>query len=164
MKNCKLTFEEFLEDKGLSHREIQVVKLAIHGLIGKEIGSALSISISCVKTHLANIYKKLNIKNRVQLILLRCQKICETKNELPLIKGIYVTEIELGIYNLLKDQKDGIFQKHIFGKLPQFGIRSIIMALYTLKQKGLIDLSLKKKYDLYDKDEGNKLWKVISYE
>ena len=56
--------------KLLTPAETNVVNLTCQGLKNKEIAEKLFISESTVKTHLNNIYKKLNVKNRVQLIRL----------------------------------------------------------------------------------------------
>ncbi|MGE5493854.1 MAG: helix-turn-helix transcriptional regulator [Burkholderiales bacterium] len=58
-----------LKDKyTLSEREIEVTELLIKGMTNKEIGESLHISINTVKTHIKNIYGKLGISNRLQLI------------------------------------------------------------------------------------------------
>ncbi len=54
----------------LSPREIELVRMVAVGLRNREIGEQLFISEVTVKTHLYNIYKKLNLK-RGRLALLR---------------------------------------------------------------------------------------------
>lgn len=51
----------------LSQQEQKVVNLINQGLSNKEIAASLFISISTVKSHINNIYKKLNVKSRDQL-------------------------------------------------------------------------------------------------
>lgn len=51
----------------LTKREEDIVRLLIKGMIPSEIGKRLSISISTVYKHIANIYQKCNITNRQQL-------------------------------------------------------------------------------------------------
>lgn len=51
---------------GLSERESQVLALCAEGLTNKEIGDALYIGAETVKTHLGRVFKKLDIRNRVQ--------------------------------------------------------------------------------------------------
>ena len=51
----------------LTEKEETVAKLAALGYKNEEIGEELSISRNTVKYHLANIYKKLDINNRVEL-------------------------------------------------------------------------------------------------
>ncbi|MEZ4943089.1 MAG: LuxR C-terminal-related transcriptional regulator [Saprospiraceae bacterium] len=54
--------------KLLSLREIEVLELINNGLSNKEIANRLFISLSTVKTHINNIYKILDIKNRREAI------------------------------------------------------------------------------------------------
>ena len=52
-------------DIPLTRREVEVFELVIKGLTNKVVGEKLNISLSTVKTHIINIYSKLEIKNRV---------------------------------------------------------------------------------------------------
>ena len=52
----------------LSKQETIVEKIIIEGKSNKEIAKELFISLSTVKTHITNIYKKLNLSNRSDLI------------------------------------------------------------------------------------------------
>jgi DNA-binding CsgD family transcriptional regulator len=52
----------------LSTREIEVLELINSGLSNKEIAEKLFISLSTVKTHINNIYKILEVKNRREAI------------------------------------------------------------------------------------------------
>ncbi len=52
----------------LTRREEEIVNLVIQGYSNKQISKALFISENTVKTHLANIFGKFGITNRVQLI------------------------------------------------------------------------------------------------
>jgi DNA-binding NarL/FixJ family response regulator len=53
----------------LTPRELEIVRLATEGLRNKEIGERLSITEGTVKIHLHNIYEKLAVTGRPQLIL-----------------------------------------------------------------------------------------------
>ena len=53
----------------LTPRELEIVRLASEGLRNKEIGERLSITEGTVKIHLHNIYEKLGVTGRPQLIL-----------------------------------------------------------------------------------------------
>jgi len=53
----------------LTPRELEIVRLASEGLRNKEIGERLSIAEGTVKIHLHNIYEKLGVTGRPQLIL-----------------------------------------------------------------------------------------------
>ena len=61
-------FSLCLESYGLTSREGEIVRLLIEGRTNEEIAAALFISNHTVKNHIHNIYKKLGIGNRVQLI------------------------------------------------------------------------------------------------
>jgi DNA-binding NarL/FixJ family response regulator len=54
----------------LSDRESQIADAVRLGLTNKEIGRKLRISPTTVKTHLENIFHKLNVTHRVQLAIL----------------------------------------------------------------------------------------------
>lgn len=52
----------------LTDREFDIVELISAGLAYKEVADKLAISVKTVGTHLANIYDKLNVSNRVELV------------------------------------------------------------------------------------------------
>jgi ligand-binding sensor domain-containing protein/DNA-binding CsgD family transcriptional regulator len=52
----------------LSNREQEIARLVLKGKTNKEIEDQLYISISTVKNHVYNIYQKLGVKNRLELI------------------------------------------------------------------------------------------------
>lgn len=52
----------------LSQREIEVLELINSGLSNKEIAEKLFVSLSTIKTHINNIYKILEVKNRREAI------------------------------------------------------------------------------------------------
>lgn len=53
----------------LTSRELEIVRLAAEGLRNREIAERLSITEGTVKIHLHNIYEKLGVTGRAQLIL-----------------------------------------------------------------------------------------------
>lgn len=53
----------------LSHREVEVLTLMARGLSNKEIGSALTVTESTTKVHVANIFSKLGVADRTQAVL-----------------------------------------------------------------------------------------------
>ena len=56
--------------EALSERELEVLRLAAHGLTNKAIGQQLAISDRTVQGHLANIYEKLRVSTRTEAVLL----------------------------------------------------------------------------------------------
>ncbi len=52
----------------LSDRELEVLGLIARGLSNKEIAKALIVSPNTVKTHLANLYAKLEVSRRTQAV------------------------------------------------------------------------------------------------
>ena|SRR3972149_930977 len=52
----------------LTHREKEIITLIVKGDNNKKIAKELFISEPTVKTHLHNIFRKLNVKNRLQLL------------------------------------------------------------------------------------------------
>lgn len=57
-----------IEDLGLSKREYEVLCKIAKGHSNKEIASLLFVSESTIKTHVSNVYSKLNVKRRTQAI------------------------------------------------------------------------------------------------
>lgn len=60
---------DILIQKGLSSREAEVAELVTKGLSNKEVANQLFVTEKTVKFHLTNIYKKMNVKSRAQLIV-----------------------------------------------------------------------------------------------
>lgn len=61
---AKLDLSNFL----LTQRELEITKLIMDGFTNQDIADKLFISIKTVKTHIYNVYQKLDIKNRTELI------------------------------------------------------------------------------------------------
>lgn len=57
-------------EKVLTPRETEIVRMIGHGLRNKVIADRLSISEGTVKIHLHNIYEKLGVDGRLELVLL----------------------------------------------------------------------------------------------
>ena len=54
----------------LTERELEVLRLAAHGLTNRAIGQQLTISDRTVQGHLANIFDKLQVSSRTEAVLL----------------------------------------------------------------------------------------------
>jgi DNA-binding NarL/FixJ family response regulator len=64
-----------LEDFGLTSREREVLHNLAQGTSNKEISNKLFISVETVKSHIKNIYKKLEVKNRVEAMKVYSDKL-----------------------------------------------------------------------------------------
>lgn len=60
---------ELITRHELSHRESEVAEAVTKGLSNKEVADKLFVSEKTVKFHLTNIYKKMRIRSRSQLIV-----------------------------------------------------------------------------------------------
>ncbi|WP_456279177.1 response regulator transcription factor [Bacillus sp. AK128] len=61
-----IDIESVINQLALTSREKEILHLILEGLNNQEVGSYLSISVHTVKNHITNIYKKLNVTDRVQ--------------------------------------------------------------------------------------------------
>jgi len=58
--------EKTLLKFGISKREWEVLELMSQGLSNQEIAERLFVSVNTVKTHLSNLFQKLDVKRRTQ--------------------------------------------------------------------------------------------------
>lgn len=58
-----------VQQLGISNRELEVIQELVKGSSNKEISEKLFISESTTKTHLSNLFTKLEVKNRSQAII-----------------------------------------------------------------------------------------------
>jgi DNA-binding NarL/FixJ family response regulator len=54
--------------EGLSGREMEILQLMAKGAANKEISAQLNIAQSTVKTHIANIFQKLEVNDRTEAV------------------------------------------------------------------------------------------------
>lgn len=64
----KIILKNFLEQYDLTERESEIVEYILEGYSNQNIGDLLFISSNTVKNHIYNIYKKMDIKNRFELM------------------------------------------------------------------------------------------------
>ncbi len=57
-----------LTDFALTQREYQITELIMEGFSNQDIADKLFISIKTVKTHIYNVYQKLDVRNRTELM------------------------------------------------------------------------------------------------
>ena len=85
---------DVLIQKGLSNREAEVAELVSRGLSNKEVANQLFVTEKTVKFHLTNIYKKMNVKSRAQLIVWCLPHVGfvenEIRNETPIMEAAQV--------------------------------------------------------------------------
>ncbi len=67
-KNMQTEIDAFYEKYEISKREREIISQLLTGKSNKEIAAELYISYNTVKTHVKNIYRKLDVVNRIQLI------------------------------------------------------------------------------------------------
>lgn len=63
----KLTVSAAAEKYALTKRETMILRLLMEGFDNEQISGQLLISVNTLKKHILNIYRKLHLKNRVQL-------------------------------------------------------------------------------------------------
>lgn len=68
--NKEFNYEEYKLLSILTRREIEVIDLVYKGTSNSDIAEVLKISNRTVKAHLSAIYRKLNVSDRFQLIIL----------------------------------------------------------------------------------------------
>lgn len=62
-----LSFDQFIQEYGITPRESEVVQGIYRGKTNKEIADELFLSVQTIKDHTHRIYLKTNLKNRAQL-------------------------------------------------------------------------------------------------
>ncbi len=62
------TLSDFRESYGLTDRQVQIILLAISGLSNRDMAQRLDLSERTVENHLFNIYNKIGIDNRMELV------------------------------------------------------------------------------------------------
>ncbi|GAB4207044.1 MAG: response regulator transcription factor [Bacteroidia bacterium] len=70
----KLSDKETKEEPILSEREMEILKMMIEGLNYKEIADKIFLSPHTVRTHISNIYKKLHVSNKAQMMKMAMKK------------------------------------------------------------------------------------------
>jgi two-component system, NarL family, response regulator NreC len=66
--NKSLSSKSGIKEEPLTVREVDVLKLIVDGYTNRQIGEELSISVRTVEGHRSNIYEKLGLHSRVELV------------------------------------------------------------------------------------------------
>ena len=61
-------------DTMLTDREKEILQQTINGLDAKRIAAQLNISVLTIRKHIANIYQKLHVNSKAQIISLAHKK------------------------------------------------------------------------------------------
>lgn len=69
-ENMPVSKETMENISRLTQRELEILKMISKGASNADIAEKLFVKEVTIKTHLNNIYKKLNVENRVQAVLL----------------------------------------------------------------------------------------------
>ncbi|MBD3414914.1 MAG: hypothetical protein GF421_10845 [Candidatus Aminicenantes bacterium] len=70
----KKNLEKVFRKRNITQREQEIIKMILDGACNKDIEKKLFISSSTVRNHIYNIYQKLGIQNRIELINLITKK------------------------------------------------------------------------------------------
>ncbi len=68
LSGTKVVLNKITTEHHISNREREILELILQGKSNKEIEGMLFISLGTVKNHIYNIYQKLNVKSRGQLV------------------------------------------------------------------------------------------------
>lgn len=68
-RDTRQEVRDLIEDLGLTARELEILNLLAKGLNNTEISRKLKISEATVKTHMAKIFSKLEVRDRVQALV-----------------------------------------------------------------------------------------------
>jgi DNA-binding NarL/FixJ family response regulator len=71
----------------LTRRENDVLKYVLEGLSTREIAEQLNLSEQSVKLHLGRLFRKFDVTNRSQLILMAFTRVCPVSNMIKLFRS-----------------------------------------------------------------------------
>lgn len=71
----------------LTRREAEVLKCVLEGLSTREIAEQLNLSEQSVKLHLGRLFRKFEVNNRSQLILMAFTRVCPVSNLIKLFRS-----------------------------------------------------------------------------
>ena len=80
-ERLRVACEEVARDRGLSVRELEVLRLASQGYTSPYIAQTLVIADSTVRSHLKNIHRKLGVSSKTELIDLVRVRACNCQQD-----------------------------------------------------------------------------------
>lgn len=66
--DCFKCNDSLIIQLGISKRELEVLQLMAQGLSNQEIAEQLFVSLNTIKTHISNLFTKLEVKRRTQAV------------------------------------------------------------------------------------------------
>ena len=66
--DCQPDYGKFCQTYNITERELEIILLIVVGNSNQDIGKILFISVNTVRNHIYNIYKKVGVKKRYELI------------------------------------------------------------------------------------------------
>ena len=88
----------------LTRREIDVLRCVLAGMSTRQISADLCISEQSVKLYLGRMFKKFEVSNRSQLILMAFQRVCPANNMIQLFRrSLDKRRMQTGREALIKD-------------------------------------------------------------
>ena len=97
-----------MSNQELTIRENEVIAFLAKGLLNKEIAEILNITVRTVDTHLYSIYKKLQVKNRIEALNAKTLKKEQTMNKITAVEWLLQRFEDGDMYNV----EDAQFIKH----------------------------------------------------
>jgi DNA-binding NarL/FixJ family response regulator len=68
----------------MSLRELQVAKLVCQGFNNGEIATSLKITQGTIKTHMRNIYRRIRVKNKIEMLLTFVNSAAKTSTKIKI--------------------------------------------------------------------------------
>jgi DNA-binding NarL/FixJ family response regulator len=69
----------------MSLRELQVAKLVCQGFNNGEIATSLKITQGTIKTHMRNIYRRIRVKNKIEMLLTFVNSAAKTSTRIEIV-------------------------------------------------------------------------------
>jgi len=87
----------------MSPREMDVAKMICSGFSNEEISSRLEIKITTVKTHLRNVYRRIRVQRKLDMLLMFLDQSAKYTNSISPTKPILKIQTETSISKDISD-------------------------------------------------------------